>query len=159
MYPSAETLCLSIVGIDNAFEASGLIRLFHPAEPTLDPTPDGWQDDLPAALGVHAVVVRLEVKTDAEHFSSTARIFRNGQVAGTGSLSFDRSTAPGKADLLLKSPKLAAGTALYFALEEAFGRSLPWGSLTGVRPVKLASSLLAEGFHEMEAVEIGRAHV
>ena len=154
MYPSAETLCLSIVGIDNAFEASGLIRLFHPAEPVLDPTPDGWQEDLPASLGAHAVVVRLEVKTDVAHFSCTVRVFRYGHVAGTGNLSFDRSTAPGKADLLLKSPKLAAGTALYFALEEAFGRSLPWGSLTGVRPVKLASSLLAEGFRDREAVDV-----
>ena len=154
MYPSAETLCLSIVGIDNAFEASGLIRLYHPAEPMLDPTPGAWQADLPAALGAHAVVVRLEVTMDVARFSCEVRVFRHGHVAGTGRLSFDRRTEPGHADLLLKSPKLAAGTALYFALEEAFGRSLPWGSLTGVRPVKLASGLLAGGYPEKAATDV-----
>lgn len=39
----------------------------------------------------------------------------------------------------------AAKTALYKALVGRCGRRLPWGSLTGIRPTKLAYDMLAEG--------------
>lgn len=175
MLPSDSTLCLSICGIDNAFEASGLIRLFHPGDPVMDPMPEAWRalaldalsdtrndgpsasmagigcDVVPDSLAIHEIVIRLDVTQINGQFLAVARVFLNGAVAGRSTLSFDLTPAPGKADLLLKSPKLAAGTALYRALEQAFGLVLPWGSLTGVRPVKLASGLLAAGYDDAEA--------
>ena len=50
---------------------------------------------------------------------------------------------------------------LYVLLMEQTGKTLPWGTLTGIRPTKIAMTKLAEGdtpeqvFH----YKIGRAHV
>ena len=146
--PSAESLLLSILGIDNAFEASGLIRLFHASEPVLDPEPAQWRNDVPSA---YPWVVRLVVTRDNGWFDAAARVFHHGRLSGRGALRVRLGIKPEKGALLLGSPKLAAGTALYQALAEAFNQTLPWGSLTGVRPVKLASGLLDAGFADTEA--------
>lgn len=42
---------------------------------------------------------------------------------------------------------------LYRMLNEMTGKSLPWGMLTGVRPTKIAMSLLENGKSEKEAIE------
>lgn len=47
-----------------------------------------------------------------------------------------------------KTIKDTLKTVLYLALSEDSGRELPWGSLTGVRPVKLVLSRLEEGMPE-----------
>ena len=39
---------------------------------------------------------------------------------------------------------------LYCTLSKRTGRKLPWGTLTGIRPVKLVSGRMAEGFSEEE---------
>lgn len=41
----------------------------------------------------------------------------------------------------------------YRTLSQATGRSLPWGNLIGIRPVKIASVLLEQGVSEREIVE------
>ena len=41
--------------------------------------------------------------------------------------------------------KRYAKIALYRALASAFGKTMPWGSLTGIRPTKLACQLVKEG--------------
>lgn len=41
----------------------------------------------------------------------------------------------------------------YRTLSQATGRSLPWGNLIGIRPVKIASVLLEQGVGEREIVE------
>lgn len=159
MYPSADSLCLSIDGIDNAFEASGLVRLFNNVEPKLLSSPGKWGRTPAREAEGCACVVRLEVEQTDRHFSAEAKVYRNGVLAGTGSLGFSRdgdrpSATLRHADLLLKSPKLCAGTAMHAALSEAFGFRLPWGSLTGVRPVKLASGLLSDGWRPEDAVAV-----
>ncbi len=45
---------------------------------------------------------------------------------------------------------------LYQLLREESGRSLPWGNLTGIRPVKLAMGLLEEGMSNAQAAEYMR---
>lgn len=45
---------------------------------------------------------------------------------------------------------------LYRLLQEESGRSLPWGNLTGIRPVKLAMGLLEEGMSNAQAAEYMR---
>jgi oxygen-independent coproporphyrinogen-3 oxidase len=142
MLPSAEPLLLSILGIDNAFEASGLIRLFHAAEPVPDPAPDQWRETV---LPPYPWVIRLVVTREDGWFDAQARVFHHGRLSGRGALRVRLANKTDKGALLLGSAKLAAGTALYHALAEAFNQTLPWGSLTGVRPVKLASGLLEAG--------------
>ncbi len=151
MDSNPSSLCLSIDGIDNAFEAVGLLRLFTPAAPLLLPEPGIWGDRPPQAFSAFDMVVRLEACDTTERFEARACVYRRGQVAGEGRLGFRPDEARGPAALLAGSRKLCAGTALYRALSMAFSLELPWGSLTGVRPVKLASCLLDAGISQQEA--------
>jgi hypothetical protein len=79
MLPSAEPLLLSILGIDNAFEASGLIRLFHAAEPVPDPAPDQWRETV---LPPYPWVIRLVVTREDGWFDAQARVFHHGRLSG-----------------------------------------------------------------------------
>ena len=151
MEPNPAKLCLSIDGIDNAFEAGGLLRLFVPDVPVLRPDPGIWGTCPPQEFASFKTVVRLEAVETAAWFEARARVFRSGQAVGEGRLGFSPSDTHGPAALLAGSRKLCAGTALYRALAQAFSVALPWGSLTGVRPVKLASCLLDAGMPEREA--------
>lgn len=47
---------------------------------------------------------------------------------------------------------------LYRVLREETGKELPWGSLTGIRPTKIAYSLLEQGKTEEQIVEYFRSH-
>ena len=55
-----------------------------------------------------------------------------------------------------KENKDRVKTGLYRMLVKMSGKELPWGSLTGIRPVKLASDLLAEGRKNKEIAGIFR---
>ena len=198
---SGRPLYLSITGLDNALEASQLIRLFHEGELILLPvqstdtqstdtwsavaqttntqttdtqstdtwsavaqttdtqTTDTWPNDtlttFPTGendLTPHAWHVRLEAREEGGWFRTRTIVCRDGIHAGLGELGFETGGKPAATDMFLQSRKLCAGTALYGALEQAFGLSLPWGSLTGVRPVKLASCCMDAGMGEEEAL-------
>ncbi len=56
-------------------------------------------------------------------------------------------------DIDLKSDKHKVVNAYYDALSDINGMQLPWGSLTGVRPTKIARLLLDEGRSEEEIME------
>ncbi len=47
---------------------------------------------------------------------------------------------------------------LYAILKELTGRSLPWGSLTGIRPAKIALSCLKDGMEEKEIFDFMKAN-
>lgn len=161
-----EPLFLTLTGIGNTFEAGHLIRLFHDVEPTVqmargedDPvsrlgeSPAEPNDSLScgsagdslisptqgASPGIH---VHLDAATAEGVFTATVSITRHGREIGHRVLSFHIAGAPSASDMFLQSRKLCVRTALYQALSEAFGIVLPWGSLTGVRPVKLAACCL-----------------
>ncbi len=136
-------LHLVISGIDNWFEASHLIRLFHNVEPVV-PAADADLSAIPGWL------VRLEAWEEHGWFKTRTNILLDGVQKGIGELDFELGITPAVTDMFLQSRKLCAGTALYRALSQAFGVTLPWGSLTGVRPVKLASCCLDAGMGEAE---------
>jgi coproporphyrinogen dehydrogenase HemZ len=129
-------LYLAITGISNELEAGQLIRLFHDSDPIFSSEAGSM------AEGVH---VSLHAVETGGLFSASASVRSSGSEIGSGILSFETAKVPSASDTLLQSRKLCAGTALYRALSEAYGVVLPWGSLTGVRPVKLASCALEAG--------------
>ena len=53
-----------------------------------------------------------------------------------------------------RAVKIAVGRAVFAAARTLSGRRPPWGILTGVRPSKLASAYLADGFSEEEVRRI-----
>ncbi|MBQ3105201.1 MAG: coproporphyrinogen dehydrogenase HemZ [Lachnospiraceae bacterium] len=68
-------------------------------------------------------------------------------AAGEESLEEKVSLLPGEDRLLVKN-KLKQR--LYHQLSKLTGRTLPWGALTGIRPTRLALTLLEEGVSEDE---------
>lgn len=79
----------------------------------------------------------------------------NRAETGTGTGAEGRLIPAGSRSLCLtgqrREDKSLIKTALYSLLAELTGESLPWGTLTGIRPVKLAEMLLAEGNTAKEA--------
>lgn len=75
-----------------------------------------------------------------------------GKPAETKELYFP---APAAADRLTadRLMKRCAKLCLYALLKEHFGWAPPWGSLTGIRPTKLARQLIDEGLDETAAVD------
>lgn len=59
----------------------------------------------------------------------------------------------GPGGVIYRSRKGFAGKAVYHVLAKAFNFTLPYGSLTGVRPVKLAAALLEDGLTVARAEE------
>ncbi len=59
----------------------------------------------------------------------------------------------GPGGVIYRSRKGFAGKAVYHVLARAFNFTLPYGSLTGVRPVKLAAALLEDGLMAAAAEE------
>ena len=173
-----EPLFLTLTGIGNTFEAGHLIRLFHNVEPTVrmasgmtghvsrlgesSVEPHGSlscnaADTFTgnplheASPGIH---IFLDASTAEGIFTATVSIMRHGREIGHRVLSFLIARTPSASDMFLQSRKLCVRTALYQALSDAFGIVLPWGSLTGVRPVKLAASCLdaemnQDGIHRL----------
>ncbi len=54
---------------------------------------------------------------------------------------------------LLKSRNILVGLCIYEVLSKITGKQLPYGSLTGVRPVKLAMRCLDDGMEKADAVQ------
>ena len=55
---------------------------------------------------------------------------------------------------ILKNVKIICGTSLYHVLSKVFNKELPYGSLIGVRPVKLATRCLEDGLDEISSIEV-----
>ncbi len=134
-------LYLAITGSGSALEAGHLVRLFHDSDPILKSETDGTDD---------GILVSLHAAQAEGVFSASASIRVGEREIGSGFLSYAETSIPSASDLFLQSRSLCAGTALYRAFSEAYGVVLPWGSLTGVRPVKLASCALDAGIPQRE---------
>jgi len=143
------TLWVIINGIDMEHEAWLLIRLF-------------FKDDsfrfYPGNGYISGQVLYLEVKDEdvrryrAEYYSclegsNVPEIIASGKAkpdfSVSRTISSDEPERPG--GTILKSHKILAGALIYEILSGVTGKRLPYGSLTGVRPVKLAISCIRDG--------------
>ncbi len=181
-----ETLYLHITGIDNAFEAEQLIRLFHPGKIVLLASgEDGekmaseveaeklaYSEEVEKLAsgeeaeklvsgeedgnfqGKEPLFVSLNAWETTGHFFAQSTITACGERKGFSTASFPLEKTKKPSDIFLKSRKICAGTTLYNALEQTFQKSLPWGSLTGVRPVKLAAACLESGLDAENVTEM-----
>lgn len=108
------------------------------------------REDICAELGE---VVRLFVPCPQEDdptithtFFKDGNVVRN-QIEIAGAVYRQEDVLPDTADALVRTRKelRACKLALYKALQRHYKRDLPWGSLTGIRPSKLAYQMLEEG--------------
>ena len=150
-------LFVVIDGIDMEFEAWELIRLFFNVDSIhFIHTGDIIEDFVPGSL--------LSVKVEKEEDTWSCKAFFFPQLTSLGQLKKAQSlevkpqyfsekvvthvelTQPG--GNLFKSRKILVGSCIIEILSKVTGIQLPYGSLTGVRPVKLAMQCLKDGLNK-----------
>lgn len=119
------------------YDIRGLLMAFFPW--TKFDTDEQGEDDL--CLSVFYVQpgnpACVDFKAVESGFLAAEISFTNGEKA------YHRSVALDMADK--KKAKTALKRALYGVLSEDAGHGLPWGTLTGIRPTKIAMGMLKEG--------------
>ncbi|MDY3232370.1 MAG: coproporphyrinogen dehydrogenase HemZ [Clostridiaceae bacterium] len=152
---------------DNVYEQDirELLMSFYPGETYAHEVKDGVDFYVETRLGTGEVGVYIwepgasedgAVSVEAEALgslrSSTKTAPKQPQVCPPGLTGFSLTAWGGRpADLTDHSgAKNVVKKLLYEMLTARTGRTLPWGSLTGIRPVKIALARLEEGWTEDE---------
>jgi len=117
------------------YDVNSLVRAFYPGEQVRVLTPES-RDGQNAALRESARM-RIKLEEDGAVFT----------IDGVEYLWSWSEAAGGE------GYKEALKRFLYCTLSQVTGRTLPWGNLTGIRPVKIAFSLLEDGASEDKIVE------
>lgn len=158
-------LYVLIRGIDMAYDARVLLGLFHDRDKIIV-----MDEDSVSSFDAGSMLITLERKDLGGGFSAEAAFYdaingpddlsavldgcRKPDLQATMKISWEEMERPG--GRLLRNGKIICGTVLYSVLQRAFQKDLPYGSLTGVRPVKLAAICLEDGMDEEQTVELLR---
>lgn len=110
------------------YDIYSLVKAFYPEEEITRVTEEGWEGFL-VKVNYQLGLVVVEVISD-----SKARLTETIEIKG-----MDR-----------KEVKSALKRALYSILSGLTKKTLPWGTLTGIRPTKIPFSMLLEGKTEEE---------
>lgn len=157
-----EQVFVSIKGIDNKQEAWELIRLFHPDE-SIFFVEDSMPDDINNGL-----LITLESDEKQDDWQATASLYLNiihaadlhAAVQGHVTPDFSVRSEIFPSHIKMKVPelvgnrKIRCGKLLYDVLSYCFNKQLPYGSLVGVRPAKLATKCIESGLSESETGEL-----
>jgi len=152
-----------IRGIDMAYDAKVLMGLFYDRSKIVVASMDGLPAPEPGSM-----LVTLEKAECGGGFIAKAAFYDSASTRDDISTALDGSVKPScryemrissgdmerPGGILIRNRKIICGTVLYHVLTEAFGKELPYGSLTGVRPVKLASACLEDGMTEQETCDL-----
>ena len=156
-------LYVLIRGMDMAYDAMVLLGLFYDRNKIIMIE----EGDLPTPEP-GSMMITLDKKEYDGGFSAEAAFYDtvNGQedfmalLNGCRKPAFSSSMKITEADMnrpggyLMRNRKIICGTVLYHILQRAFQKELPYGSLTGVRPVKMAAICLADGMDEDQTADL-----
>ena len=155
-------LWVKITGIDMDLEAWQLIRLFFD-EDLFTFIREGLIEEsfTPGALlDINAIVTGEEWVCKVDYFNNIERLENinnlepsdiKPQYSCTRHVSAEEIKKPG--GRLLKSKKILAGACIVDVLSRVTGKLLPYGSLTGIRPVKLAMQCIDDGLDKTDTVK------
>jgi len=154
-------LWVKITGIDMDLEAWQLIRLFFD-EDSFALIDEGLREEMfiPGGLLDVTVINGEEWVCKVDYFSNIKRLESINNLGSSGikpqysckrQVSADDIRKPG--GRLLKSKKILAGACIVDVLTKVTGKQLPYGSLTGIRPVKLAMQCIDDGLDKTAAVK------
>lgn len=158
-----QRLYVQIRGIEMAYDALVLLGLFYDREKIIILNEDALPEPVPGSM-----LITLDLLDNGSRFSAEAACYdavngsddlaailngsRKPICSSSMRITGDEMNKPG--GRLLRNSKIICGTVLYQVLEKVFQKDLPYGSLTGVRPVKLAAICLEDGMDEAQAVEL-----
>lgn len=121
------------------YDVNALVKAFYPEEQVRVVTPErggNKKEELPEQAGI-----RIELKEDGALVTIEGHSFR-WEAEGDASNSAEA----------VKSYKDSFRRFLYRALSQVTGKQLPWGNLTGIRPVKIACGMLEAGKSREEII-------
>lgn len=119
---------------------TGIIPLPEESADTETEVPKPWRRQLPVQYSMVQIVPVLNCRDE-----------ENGDEQDAGEPAVHTLQGGVPVDLSdRKATKSALKRLLYKLLGEDTGKTLPWGTLTGIRPTKIAMSLLEEGKSEAE---------
>lgn len=154
-------LWVKITGIDMDLEAWGLIRLFFDDDSFTfindEFTDDGFtpgaylniktinDGDWLCKVDYYHIIEKFEIIRDLESYDIKPQYSSKKQV------SIHDNKKPG--GRLLNSRKIIVGACIVEVLSRVTGKQLPYGSLTGIRPVKLAMQCIEDGLDKSATVK------
>ena len=124
-------MILKVEGDINRYYVQTLCMVFFPGATF-------GENELPGT-GVPEVSVNLYKEEDGSHTAFVSMKLNDKICEATETVHADEDIT------IAEHPAVAVGRAVFAAGKELLGHIPPWGILTGVRPAKIASSLLAEG--------------
>lgn len=154
-------LWVKIIGIEMDLEAWGLIRLFFDHD-LVEYIKEGSTDNVfISGAYLEVRVTSNDVwRCEADYYDPIEKfeMIKNiesydikPKYSAEKKVSAHDIKQPGGS--LLKSRKILAGSCIVEVLSKVTGKKLPYGSLTGVRPVKLAMQLLEDGLNKTEIIK------
>ncbi len=126
------------------YDIHSLIQAFYPGREVLVRvfSPEELAERAPEA----EFVVGITYGDDSISMSLSPGGPAEGETPGTGSLKSEVSVDPSDR----RETKNRLKQTLYRLLSDFSGRTLPWGTLTGIRPVKIPMGMLEDGRSEAE---------
>ena len=124
-------MVLKVEGNINKYYVQTLCMVFFPGATF-------GENEVPS-LGVPEVTVSVYKEDDGADTAFVSMKLNDRVCEATETVSLDENIA------VMEHSAIAVGRAVFAAGKELLGHIPPWGILTGVRPAKIASSLLSDG--------------
>ena len=141
------------------YEIHALVKAFYPAWDLKILTPESVIKD--KKILEIPPVMELEFEDEAVKFVIHIGLHNSGQIDNDSQNPSDMDEVSGKESVYTwhtnqisaADYKNAFGRFLYTSLREETGISLPWGNLTGIRPTKIAMTMLDRGESEQDVAD------
>ena len=125
-------MILTLQGTDLRYYAQTLCMIFFPGST--------FGENEQTGVDIPEIAITMEREGEKGYFCRTVIRMNGEEAQGEGHAQPDENiTRPDRLE------KLAIGRAVFAAGKSFFGYIPPWGILTGVRPTKVATELLAQG--------------
>lgn len=124
-------MILRVEGNINRYYVQTLCMVFFPGATF-------GENEIPA-VGVPEVTVNLYKEEDGSDTAFVSMKLNDRVCEATETVSIDEDIT------VMEHAQIAVGRAIFAAGKDLLGHIPPWGILTGVRPAKIAGSILAEG--------------
>ena len=132
------------------YDINSLVKAFYPQENVKVITPDMGEEK--RAEYSPALRLTIELREDGARLCFADA----GSAAGESRVYTWQAEAFCRESVDFKAYKTGFKRFLYRSLSEYTKKSLPWGNLTGIRPTKIAMSMLEEGKEETEILRFMR---
>ena len=141
------------------YEIHALVKAFYPAWDLKILTPESVVKD--RKILEIPPVMELEFEDEAVKFTIHISLHNSEQTNNNSQSTSDIDEISGKESVYIwhtdqvpnNDYKNAFGRFLYTSLREETGISLPWGNLTGIRPTKIAMTMLENGESEQDVAD------